>query len=174
MRSRKALLPAVFLAAITSAPVMAAGTGGCDSFAFPLTTELGWMQAADAAPAASGAKLDAPPASAIAVTLSPAAEVKLVVPPTGKPKNKPEESFAAILDIANVPSAGLYQVSLSGPGWIDVIQDGAALKAGEHTGKSDCEGLRKSVRFDLKAGPATLQLSDVPANALRITIRKAD
>jgi hypothetical protein len=167
-------LAALLVLASLAAPAHAADTGGCDSFAFPLATELAWMKADDALAATSGAKFDTPPGKAMAVTLSPTAGFAFTVPPTGKAKNKPEDSFAALLAVTTVDQPGVYQVSLSGPGWIDVIQNGAALKPTAHTGKSDCEGLRKSVRFELAQGPLTVQLSDVPASSIRVTIRKAD
>lgn len=160
--------------ALAGSPSFAAGTGGCESFDFPLTTELQWMKADAVSNITSGATLAAPPTGAVAVTLEPTGQVKFAVPPTGKAKNKPEDSFAGLVTVSGVTEAGLYQVSLSGPGWVDVIQNGVALKSGAHTGKSDCEGLRKSVRFDLAAGPITIQLSDVPASQIRVTIRKAD
>lgn len=161
------------VALIAPLPLLAAGTGGCDSFDFPVATDLLWMQNADAETVASGAKLAAPPAKAINVTLKPMAEVTYVLSPEGK--SKPEDSpFGAVITIESLPSPGLYQVSLSAKGWIDVVQNGAALKAVAHSGKSDCEALRKSVRFDIKDGPITLQLSGIAAPAIKITIRKAD
>lgn len=162
------------LLASTQLPLLAAGTGGCESFEFPLATELKWMTAGETLAATSGTKLDALPTQAIAVTLVPTGDIKFELAPTGKPKNKPENSFAGLLTFAGVPKADFYQVSLSGPGWIDVIQNGQALKAVAHTGKSDCEGLRKSVRFELAPGPFTVQIADVPAVSIKVTVRKAD
>lgn len=167
------LVMAIGAMAMTFVHAHAAGTGGCDSFEFPLATELTWMQAGDAVEAASGGSLEAPPAKAIALQLSPSVGFAFAAPPTGKPKNKTEAAFAALISVT-ITEPGLYQVSLSGPGWIDAIQNGVPLKSSAHTGKSDCDGLRKSVRFDVAAGPLTVQLSDVPAAKIRVTIRKAD
>jgi hypothetical protein len=107
------------------------------------------------------------------VTLKPVTEVTYAWPPEGK-TNPGKMSYGAIVEFASVPTPGLYQVSLSAKGWIDVVQNGAALKAVAHSGKSDCETLRKSVRFDIKDGPVTLQISGVAANAVKVTIRKGD
>ena len=172
-RRKLARLLALGVALMAARSALAAGTGGCESFEFPLVTELQWMKADEALAATSGTKLEALPAKAVALTLLPTAQVTFEVPPTGKRKNKPEDAFAASLGFT-IAEPGLYQISLSGPGWVDVIQNGAALKSTAHTGKSDCEGLRKSVRFDLVAGPVTIQLADVPAAQIRLTIRKAD
>jgi len=43
----------------------AAETGGCESFAWPLATELQWLAAADSETLTSGAKLPSPPAKAL-------------------------------------------------------------------------------------------------------------
>lgn len=172
---RRPAIAGLMVVGLIAFPVAAsaAGTGGCESFDFPLAIELQWMTAADTEAVASGASLAAPPGKAMSVTLLPMADVKYALPPEGKAKDG-EPAFGAIVDFAGVPSPGLYQVSLSGKGWIDVIQGGAASKAVAHTGKSDCEGLRKSVRFDLNGGPFTLQLSGASAQAIKVTIRKAD
>jgi hypothetical protein len=164
---------AMAAALLAPLPALAAGTGGCESFDFPVATDLQWMQSADAEAVASEAKLTAPPAKAMQVTLKPVAEVAYALPPESKAKPG-EASFGAVVTFAGVPTPGLYQVSLSAKGWIDVIQNGAALKAVAHSGKSDCEGLRKSVRFDLKDGPVTLQISGVSAPEVKVTIRKTD
>ena len=154
--------------------VNAAGTGGCDSFAWPLKTELEWMKAADSEAAQSGGKLAAPPAKAIALTLQPADAVKFEVAPTGNGKAESGKAFGGIITFDGVAEPGLYQVSLSGPGWIDVVQGGKALETEAHTGKSDCEGLRKSVRFKIGAGPFAVQLNGVPEAAVKLAVRRAD
>ena len=43
----------------------AAETGGCESFAWPLSTEIAWMNASESETILSGAKLAAPPNNAI-------------------------------------------------------------------------------------------------------------
>lgn len=171
--TRFALLVALAMTCLASPPLRAASPGGCDSFDFPVATELQWMQRADTEAVASDVKLAALPAKAMAVTLKPVAEVTYALPPEGKAKSG-EPTFGAVIALAGVPTPGLYQVSLSAKGWIDVVQNGAALKAIAHSGKSDCEALRKSVRFDIKDGPVTLQVSGVSAPTIKVTIRKAD
>lgn len=168
-------ITALTIVAMAAAPLpaLAASTGGCESFDFPVATDLQWMKSADAEAVASDAKLTAPLARAMSVALKPVAEVVYTLTPEGKAKPG-ETSFGAVVAFAGVPTPGLYQVSLSAKGWIDVIQNGTALKAVAHSGKSDCEGLRKSVRFELKDGPVTLQVSGVPVPAIKVTIRKAD
>lgn len=161
------------LALFSPPALLAAEPGGCDSFDFPVVTELKWMTSADIDKVSTGAKLTAPPAKAMEVELKPVTDVAYARPPGGKAKDG-EAAFGAIIEVAGVPGPGLYQVSLSAKGWIDVIQGGATLKAVAHSGKSDCESLRKSVRFDVKDGPVTLQLSGVTSPSIKLTVRKAD
>lgn len=160
--------------ALSPSVSFAAGTGGCESFAWPLKTELEWMAAGDVEAVASGATLTAPPAKAIAITLQPMESVTFAVPSSGKPKGDPATSFAGTLNFDSVAAAGLYQVSMSRVGWIDVVQNGKTLATEAHSGKSDCIGLRKSVRFNLDAGALSIQLSGVPDSTVKIAIRRAE
>lgn len=178
MKMTKTIAIAVAVAAFASFAMpsagYAAGTGGCESFAWPLKTELDWMKATDSEAAQSGATFTAPPAKAIAVTLQPADAVTFDVAPTGKGKAESGKAFGGIITFDGVAEPGLYQVSLSGPGWIDVVQGGKALETEAHTGKSDCEGLRKSVRFKIGAGPFVVQLNGVPEASIKLAIRRAE
>lgn len=151
----------------------AAGTGGCESFDFPVAKELQWMQQADVALVSSGASLPQAPQKAMVVSLVPVADAKFVVEPQGKAKGA-DGTHAAVVTLDSAGTAGLYQVSLSAKAWIDVVQDGKIVKSGAHSGKSDCEGLRKSVRFELGSGPVTLQITGVAETTIKVTVRKAD
>lgn len=175
MAMKKMRSVATFVALIAlSIPVSAAGTGGCESFSWPLKTEITWMGESDSIALQSGASVTELPAKAMLVTLLPQDQAALSVTPSGKSKVAPENAHAAIINFADVPGAGAYHVSLSGPGWIDVVQNGATLDAVAHTGKADCESIRKSVRFNIGAGPFSLQLSGVPSDTIKVTIRKSD
>ena len=174
IKSACRLMTAAAACLFIAAPIEAAETGGCGSFAWPVTVELEWMKSPDAEQVGAAADLATPPSKAIAVTLKPSAEVTYPVAPSGKPKSASGETFGAVINFAGVAKPGVYQVSLSGPGWIDVVQNGATLKSTSHSGKSDCEGLRKSVRFDIGPGPFTVELSSVPSSAIRFSIRNAE
>lgn len=165
---------ALGLALLAPLKAHAAGTGGCESFAWPMKTELEWMKASDSEAVSSGATLAAPPAKAIVLALQPSDSVTFEIAPTGKGKAEPGKGFGGVVKFEGVAEPGLYQVSLSGPGWIDVVQSGKALATEAHTGKSDCEGLRKSVRFNIGAGPFAVQLNGVPNDAIKISVRRAD
>jgi hypothetical protein len=149
-------------------------TGGCASFAWPITTELQWMKATDSKAVASGAKLPSPPARAIALLLEPMSAVSFPVAPTGK--LKPEGDVYGGVVIFDSPSSapGSYQVTMQTGGWVDVIQDGKALKPTAHSGKSDCDGVRKTIRFNLDPGPFTVEFSNIKKDAIKFAIRQAD
>ncbi|HZK80383.1 MAG TPA: hypothetical protein VFC46_04930, partial [Humisphaera sp.] len=65
---------------------------------------------------------------------------------------------------------GTYKITLSSEGWIDVVQDGHTVKSAAFSGATGCEGIRKSVKFDLAAQPFTVEFTSVPADTMRIAI----
>lgn len=175
MRSITRILALGVLALVSGASwAMAAGEGGCGAFEWPLDKELGWMADANPKAASSGEKLDAPPESAIAFKLTPLASVVFPLPPGGKPKGDPKEMFGGVLTFDGVPKPGVYQVTLSSVGWVDVVQNGAALPATGHTGMKDCAAIRKSVRFEIGSGPFSVQLSGIPQDTIKIAVRAAE
>ena len=104
-----------------------------------------------------------------AVALAPTGSVGFRLPPERAPK---PDTFGATLDVADL-AAGLYQVTLSDDAWIDVLQRQARLKSVAFTGQRDCPGARKSVRFSLKAGGLTIQISNAPAATINVAIAPA-
>ncbi|WP_245279894.1 hypothetical protein [Hyphomicrobium sp. 99] len=160
------------LAAASTA--FAAETGGCESFPWPIKTELQWMKASDSQAVKSGAKLPTPPEKALALSLEPMSAVSFPVAPTGK--LKPEgDVFGGFVNFDSPSSApGLYQVTLQTPGWVDVVQDGKSLKPTAHSGKSDCDGVRKTLRFNLDPGPFTIQFSNIKKDSIKFAIRQAE
>ena len=48
------------------------------------------------------------------------------------------------------PKAGIYTVSLSAGGWIDLVQDGHSLKPKAFSGATDCDGIRKTMKYELR------------------------
>ncbi len=78
-------------------------------------------------------------------------------------------SYAAVLNVPKL-DAGLYQVTVSAEAWIDVAQNGALVKSSAFSGQHDCDGVRKSVRFPLAAGPATLEISNAHADHIMVAI----
>lgn len=64
-------------------------------------------------------------------------------------------------------------MSLSAYAWVDAIQNGGYLKTLAFSGATGCEGIRKSVKFQLTDAPLTLQVSGVTTDALAIVIAPA-
>ena len=62
-------------------------------------------------------------------------------------------------------------MSLSAPAWIDLVQDGKILKPLAFSGAIDCDGIRKTMKYDLAASPFVLQVSGSKENALSIAIQ---
>jgi hypothetical protein len=163
---RSALPIALLLITATSA--VAADPAGCDKFKWPMDKELALLTAPSLPKLTVGAETPAAPV-AVTVTLRPIADAALPKPPerTQKP-----DSYAGFVR-ATAGSAGLYTVTISDYGWIDVVQNDAYLKATGFSGVTGCPGARKSVRFDLAAGPVTIQVSGATKDAINIAFTPA-
>ena len=163
---RTTLLMALVL--LGAAPAYAAEEpSGCDKFKWPIERERAALTAPDRAKVASGGELAALPATGVTLALVTPAEAKLPTPPERAPK---EGTFAGFASVKAVPKAGLYTVSLSSGGWLDVVQDGHFLKPVAFSGATDCDGIRKTVKFELSASPFVLQISGTRENAISIAI----
>lgn len=155
---------AIALAALViAAPAFAQEPVGCDKFKWPLESERAAIAGATAV--ASGDEIA--PAAAAKVTLAPIADAKLPQEPTRKPK---DGTFAGFVRVAALPKAGVYKVTMSKGGWIDVFQDGREVKSGAFSGATGCEGVRKSVKFDLKAAPILLVVTGAPDQEIGVVV----
>ena len=163
---RTSLLMALVL--LGAAPAYAAEEpSGCDKFKWPIERERTALTAPDRAKLASGGELTALPASGMTLALVAPAEAKLPTTPERVPK---EGTFAGFASIKAAPKAGLYTVSLSSGGWLDVVQDGHFLKPKAFSGATDCDGIRKTMKYELSASPFVLQVSGTRENAISIAI----
>jgi len=149
-------------------PAFAEEPVGCDKFKWPLDKERATLNGTDLPKVASGARVTFPIPFAAIVALVPLAEAKLPVPPERTPKAP--DSFAGFFDVKAPAQAGSYKITLSAEGWVDVAQSGRAVKASAFSGALGCEGLRKSVKFDLAAAPFTVELSGVAADSIKLVI----
>ncbi|ETR78214.1 hypothetical protein X566_11470 [Afipia sp. P52-10] len=139
---------------------------GCDGFRWPIARERALLTAAADGTVASGAKLTQMPA-AVRITLQPFDKATLPRPPERKPKDP--ASFAGAVTIA-IDKPGTYTVSLSAYSWVDAIQNGAYLKPAAFSGATGCDGIRKSVKFTLRAEPLVLQVSSVASETISVAI----
>ncbi|HEX7883419.1 MAG TPA: hypothetical protein VF499_11850 [Afipia sp.] len=154
------------LALLTTSSAWAQEPVGCENFKWPVTRERAALAQSDASRLAIGGDLDTLPRTAV-LELQPAAEAKLPTPPERAPK---PNTFAGFAIVKAIPANGLYSISLSAGGWVDVVQNGVFLKPKAFSGVTGCDGIRKTVRFGLAAGPATIQISGVAEPSVRIAI----
>ncbi|QPF92430.1 hypothetical protein [Bradyrhizobium commune] len=162
-------LLAVLSVTATSA-LAAEEPSGCDKFKWPIERERAALTAPDRAKLASGSEQAALPASGITLGLVAPQEAKLPTPPERAPK---DGTFAGFTSIKAAPKAGLYTISLSSGAWVDVVQDGHFLKPVAFSGATDCDGIRKTMKYELADKPFVLQISGAKDNSLSIAILPA-
>jgi hypothetical protein len=159
---------AAALLLLAAAPAWAAEEpSGCDKFKWPIERERAALTASDRAKLTSGNELAALPASGITLALVAPADAKLPTPPERAPK---EGTFAGFTSVKTAPKAGLYTISLSAGGWVDVVQDGHFVKPKAFSGATDCDGIRKTMKYELSASPFVLQVSGTRENSVSIAI----
>lgn len=159
---------AALLLGVTSA-LAAEEPSGCDKFKWPIERERAALTAPDRAKLASGSEQAAPPSSAITLGLVAPADAKLPSPPERAAKDGTFAGFASFKTV----KAGLYTVSLSSGAWVDVVQDGHFLKPVAFSGATDCDGIRKTMKYELSDKPFVLQISGAKDNSLSIAILPA-
>lgn len=161
MRLAAGLLLTVALAAPSFAD------DGCGKFAWPLVQERQQLAATPTMDAKAGDKLSGLPRTAVVLHLDPAADAKFALSP--ERGSKAANGFGGALTLPAPAKPGIYQVTLSEEAWIDLVQDGRYAHSVGSTGRSDCPGVRKSVRFELEAAPFVLQVSGVTSERIVLT-----
>lgn len=145
----------VALALLSAAPAFAAEEpSGCDKFKWPIERERAALTAPDRTKLSSGNGQVALPSSGITLALVAPTDAKLPSPPERAPK---DGTFAGFTSFKTVTKAGVYTISLSAGAWVDVVQDGRFLKPVAFSGATDCDGIRKTMKYELSAQPFVLQ-----------------
>ena len=153
---------------IGAAPAHAAEEpSGCDKFKWPIERERAVLTAPDRARLASGGELGTLPSTGLTLAMVAPADARLPTPPERAPR---EGTFAGFVSVKAPPKAGLYSISLSSGGWVDVVQNGSFLKPKAHSGATDCDGIRKTMKFELSATPFVVQVSGTRENSISIAI----
>ena len=161
-------LLAIALLIGTAAPVWAAEEpSGCDKFKWPIDRERAVLTAPDRLKLNSGSDVAAMPATGITLALVAPGEAKLPSPPERAPK---DGTFAGFASFKGAPKAGIYTISLSAGAWIDVVQDGHFLKPKAFSGATDCDGIRKTMKYELAGQPFVLQVSGAKDSTISIAI----
>ena len=160
-------LAAAFLL-FSAAPVWAAEEpSGCDKFKWNIDHARTALTAPDRAKLNSGSELTSMPSTGMTLSLRPPADAKLPMPLERAPK---DGTFAGFTSFKTAPKAGLYTISVSAGAWIDVVQDGRNLKPKAFSGATDCDGIRKTMKYELSASPFVLQISGARDNGLSVAI----
>ncbi len=136
----------------------------CDHFKWPLARERAWF-AAGAEPLEAGAEIG-PGEQAYALTLKPGEAAGYVL----ASKKPVAGTFGAVVRLKAIAKPGIYQVTLSREAWIDLIQSGVSARSRNVSRQNDCAAIHKSVRFQLEAGPAILQISGVDAPGIDFAV----
>jgi hypothetical protein len=154
--------------ALIAAPGLARAQegSGCSAFKWPLDRERGALVRADQASLPNGGALSYD--VAMTLELQPLATAGLPKAPERAPKSS--SAFAGHFTLAAPAQTGKYRVTISSEGWVDVLDGGAYLHPTGFTGAKDCEGARKSVKFDLPARPLALQFSGVPRDQISVIV----
>ena len=165
----RTLLAIAFM--IAAAPAFAAEEpSGCDKFKWPIDRERAALTAPDRAKLTSGAELAAMPATGFTLALVAPGDAKLPSPPERAPK---DDTFAGFASVKGAPKAGTYTISLSAGAWVDVVQDGHFVRPAGFSGATDCEGIRKTMKYQLSDKPFVLQISGARDNSISIAILPA-
>jgi len=168
VRSIILVLATCTLAAPALAQVPRQEPVGCDKFKWPIERERLTLTRTDLPFIDPGQQVALPLPFGAIVALKPFAEAKLPTPPERTPKSP--DSFAGFFQMPAPKAAGTYTITLSAEGWIDVVQDGHAVKSTAFSGALGCEGARKSVKFELAAAPFTVELTGVAASTVKLAI----
>ena len=163
---RKFFFVAVSL--LAAAPAWAAEEpSGCDKFKWNIDHERAALTAPDRIKLSSGSDMAALPSTGMTLALTTPPDAKLPTPPERAPK---DGTFAGFARLTATPKAGIYTISLSSGAWVDVVQDGHLLKPKAFSGATDCDGIRKTMKYEVSASPFVLQVSGARENSLSIAI----
>jgi hypothetical protein len=154
--------------ALIAAPglVQAQEGTGCGGFRWPVDRERAALVRADKPSLTNGGSIAYDVATRL--ELQPLSAAGLPKVPERAPRSA--ASFAGHFVLAVPAKPGVYRVTISSEGWVDVLDGGAYLHPTAFTGAKECEGARKSVKFDLPSRPLALQFSGVPGDQISVIV----
>jgi hypothetical protein len=156
----------IVLACAIAGPCFADEPVGCDKFKWPIEHERALLAKAISLP--PDGTVSQPLAAAVKVPLAAIADAHLPMPPGRRPKTP--DSNAGFVRYAALPRAATYRITISEAAWIDVVQDGKEIKSTAFSGALGCEGIRKSVKFNLAASPLVIEISGTNAREIAIAV----
>ena len=123
---------------------------GCDKFKWNIDRERAALTAPDRVKLASGGELAAPAVDRHDAGPARAAEAKSALAARTRAQGR---HLCRVCPFQGRPKAGIYTVSLSAGGWVDLVQDGHFLKPKAFSGATDCDGIRKTMKYEIAASP---------------------
>ena len=139
---------------------------GCSGFRWPLDHERAALTRVDKPSVPNGGALAYDAATTL--KLQPLSAAGLPKAPERPPRST--NSFAGHFTLAAPAKPGVYRVTISSAAWIDILDGGAYLHPRAFTGARDCDGARKSVKFELPSRPLALQFSGVPRDQISVIV----
>jgi hypothetical protein len=162
---KKSLHSICILAAVfADSPALA--DDGCGRFAWSVAQQRAALTAPGLPMVPSGSAIDPAQIRAFRLALRDPAEANFVMPPERKPRV--ENGRGGVVHLPAPPRAGLYQLTLSDEAWVDIVQDGRYARSVGSSGRNDCPGVRKTVRFDLSDQPLVIQVSGTAAHVISL------
>jgi len=162
----------IAVSSVSAQPGRSAPPPGCSAWDAGLPPQWAPWAEKGAAITAASTPADAARAALVvgkkySVTLKAAKDVRMAVetPDVDPPPN----AHKGLLSV-RVPSDGLYWVAVTSGLWIDIVEGGAVLESTDHGPGPQCASIAKSVQFMLKAGNATIQLSDNRGSAVDLMV----
>jgi hypothetical protein len=154
--------------ALAAAPGLAQAQegSGCGGFRWPLEPERAALIRSDKPSLANGGAL----AFNIATTLELQPLASAGLPKAPERALKSPQAFAGHFVLAAPAKPGVYKITISSPGWIDVIDREDYLHPKAFTGAVGCEGARKSVKFDLPSRALAVQFSGVEGDRISVIV----
>ena len=143
----------------------------CAGFKWDVSKERALFAGSPVPLAAGKDRMSAPvvvPNRLYQLKLTPQDHVAFVTPPARK--MLADGAYAGIAAL-KIPAPGSYRVAVDVPFWIDVVSDGALVKAKDFQGQQGCSAPHKIVEFELAgARPFMVQLSGATTDSVRLTI----
>jgi hypothetical protein len=157
---RAAALIACLVAAFASAE--AAAEDKCRNFSWSIGRPIDLFD--EPLPTVTTAQ-SLPKEGVFALVLSPVGDV--IYPKT--PERGSDGSWGGVITLENL-AAGRYQVALSEEAWVEAIQENVRLPTQASARSSHCRGVRRSVEFEARGEPLTLQVGGASVRRLNIAV----
>jgi hypothetical protein len=154
--------------ALIAAPglVQAQEGSGCGGFKWSIEADRAALVRADKPSLSNGGAV----AYDVATTLELQPLSAAGLPKAPERASKFPSAFAGHFVLAAPAKPGVYRLTMSSGAWVDVLDGGAYLHPIAFSGARECDGARKSVKFDLPARPLALQFSGVARDRISVIV----